>query len=94
MMLAMLKNKPVMETKMAKKQPYERDQEIVRFWIKKIYEDIPHTFLTIDYSKASPPAGTASLYTGGPSPFNVIFECKQSINMEENPFTYIRDPRD
>lgn len=75
-------------------KPSEEAVKIIRFWLKDLYQDVPCTFLSIDYSKANPPQGTAKFYSDSPNPFTVVFECKSTISMDENPFSYRRDPRD
>lgn len=79
---------------MANKRPSERDDQIVRSWLKRIYKEQANLHLSISYSKASPPAGTASFYSDSPYPATVVFECRSNMGDESNPFSYIRDWRD
>ncbi|MHA6574565.1 hypothetical protein [Pseudomonas yamanorum] len=78
---------------MGNKKPAEHVDKIIRAWLEKRYNEDGSLYLSINYSKLSPPGGTAT-FSGGSGSFNVIFECGGAITMEKSPFTLIRDGND
>lgn len=78
---------------MGYKKPSDFIDEIIRHWLNSIYNKDGKLYLSISYSKISPPGGTAT-FSGGSKSFNVTFECGGTITKEKYPFTFIRDPDD
>lgn len=78
---------------MSNKKPSAQVDEIIRKWLEKLYNKDGTLFLSIVYSKISPPEGTAT-FSGGFRPFNVVFECAGAITLLKSPFTFIRGPGD
>ncbi|AUO22528.1 hypothetical protein C0058_11200 [Pseudomonas sp. NC02] len=78
---------------MGYKKPSDFIDEIIRYWLNRIYNKDGKLFLSIDYSRISPPAGTAH-FSGSNGSFSVVFECGGSISKDNNPFTFIRDGND
>lgn len=78
---------------MAIKAPAAHIDSIIRHWLNSIYNKDGKLYLSISYSRISPPEGTAT-FSGGYGSFNVNFECGGAITEEKNPFTFIRDPND
>ena len=78
---------------MANKKPVDRIDKIIRGWLNKRWNKSDALYLSVRYSKISPPEGVAT-FSGVGYPFDVIFECKGAITEEESPFTYIKEPGD
>lgn len=79
---------------MAMQLPHQRDDEIVRKWLREIYKAQASCRLTVEYAKASPPAGTAKFWGATADPLVAVFECHSYLSEEENPFKFIRDWND
>ena len=78
---------------MGNKKPAEHIDKIIRAWLEKRYNADGSLYLSINYSKISPPEGTAT-FSGGFRPFDVVFECRGAITLLKSPFTFIHGPGD
>lgn len=78
---------------MGNKKPAEHIDKIIRAWLEKRYNEDESLYLSINYSKISPPEGTAT-FSGGFRPFDVVFECRGPITLLKSPFTLIQGPGD